>query len=562
MTARDNESLVARLRRQETDDGTVEVKSAQRDLGAAIWDSVSAFANTRGGTIILGLDEGSGFRPVENFQLDRVRDQFVEGIGDGGSKGRLTRPPRYELSRAEVEDRPVLIIQVTENEPGSKPCFVTAKGVNGGSFRRVDDKDVKLSATEIFELEHVMVPSEADRAVVPDADESDLDDALVNALLERKANSKALRATTNRLEKLSRLNVMRRSGDVQLAGLLALGTFPQQYFPRLLIDVTVHPQNKKSPPGSPLRFIDRVLCDGPLPEAIEDAISALRRNLRTHAIVTGDGRADELEIPVEVLREAISNAVLHREYGPLFSGQPVTVDVYPDRLEITNPGGLWGGTTPDNIASGVSRCRNQALMQLLQDVPSREGKRFAAEGQGSGVMLMISEMDAHALARPRFDASPDQVKVTLYRHGAEIPAHRAWLHDLMERDLSPREDAALILARQHGEVTVHALRDDLRIDSDEARALLAALQSEGALRPTGPERYALVDSRPTPTSDTGFLSSLSTDVPMSIQDIAAITGRTPNTLRPVLRRLVAEGRIIATAPPQSRHRRYLLKSSD
>ncbi|MBK9102948.1 MAG: hypothetical protein IPM90_16120 [Austwickia sp.] len=69
----------------------------------------------------------------------------------------------------------------------------------------------------------------------------------------------------------------------------------------------------------------------------------------------------------EVLREAIANAVVHREYHELFRGEPVTVDVYPDRVVVANPGGLWGGKTEENLDDGTSRCRNQTLMQLLSE---------------------------------------------------------------------------------------------------------------------------------------------------------------------------------------------------
>ena len=81
---------------------------------------------------------------------------------------------------------------------------------------------------------------------------------------------------------------------------------------------------------------------------INDAVNATSRNLRSYSFIEGIGRKDELEIPSEVLREAIANAVVHREYHPYFQGQPVTVDVYADRIEISNPGGLWGGKTIDN----------------------------------------------------------------------------------------------------------------------------------------------------------------------------------------------------------------------
>src|SRR5699024_229610 len=112
--------------------------------------------------------------------------------------------------------------------------------------------------------------------------------------------SRALRGTRTRQEQLFRLNLTDRQGGVRFAGLLAAGQYPQQFFPRLLIDVTVHPGNEKSLPGE-LRFLDRVECTGNLLEAVNDAVSAVTRNLRTYSVIEGSGRRDMLEIPVIVL---------------------------------------------------------------------------------------------------------------------------------------------------------------------------------------------------------------------------------------------------------------------
>lgn len=550
--------IIARLRAQGTDDARVEAKSSTTKLSASIWDSVSAFANTQGGTLLLGVSEEGGFTPVENFAIDKIVDQFVSGIGDGGDQGRLVLPPTYEISRAVLDEQPILVIRINENDPDAKPCYVKAKGVQGGSYKRVDDKDVRLSSSEIFELQTVFSISDADFAGVPETSMDDLDEILVDATLSRQEDSRAFRGTSTDHERLTRINVLKKNGQVTLAGLLVFGRYPQQFYPRLFIDVTVHPTNEKSSPTSTIRFVDRVQCDGPLTESIDSAIAAVQKNLRTHSVIVGSRRTDQLEIPIEVIREAIANAIVHRQYGPVFLGQPITVDVYPDRVEITNPGGLWGGKTISNIADGTSRCRNPRLMQLLQITSSRSGSGYPVEGQGSGVRLMINEMEAAALDQPRFRIGLDQFVVVLTRHGAEIPEHRQWLHDLVDRDLTPHEDAALVIARRQGAVSVSDLRSDLHVDSDDARMLLTKLEQEGVLRSGGPESYELASGSPLPTgTEAEVLRSLSVEHALSIHEISEITQRTPNSLRPILRNLIADGWATATAPPTSKRRRYL-----
>lgn len=551
---------LARLRMQGTDDAHVEVKASAQKLSADVWDSISAFANTSGGLVVLGLSEADGFAPVGDFAIDIVRDQFVEGIGDGGGQGtRVTNPPAYGMTRETVDGFPVLAITIAPNGPGNRPCFVTAKGLSGGAYKRVDDKDIKLSPTEVFEMQHELIPSDADKQIVAEADESDLDAEVLDELIVRRQDSKALHGTRNRSEQLTRLNVLAKSGGVRLAGLLATGIYPQQFYPRLLVDVAVHPGNEKSLPGTKIRFLDRVECVGKLADVVDEAVGAVVRNLRTYSIVEGVTRREVPEIPVKVLREAIANAVLHREYSAMFVGQPVTVDVFADRVEIANPGGLWGGLTQERLGDGTSRSRNQTLLPLMQHVAARDQDGFTVEGQGGGVRLMISEMEAHALERPRFQVSPDQVRVILVRHGAEIPEHREWLRGLTDRGFGPHEDAALLIARREDRISVDRLRDALRIDSDEARGILAGLRSEGVLRGVGGETYVLADGAPLlDETDEAIVQGLLEKPPQSIHEIVEWSGISLGNARARLRRLVEGGLVQATAPPQSRRRKYVV----
>lgn len=553
-------ATVARLRRQGSDDALVEAKSAAKTLGKSAWESISAFANTSGGVLLLGLSEQDGFVPVDGFALDVVRDQLVDGLGDGNVTGaRLVNPPRYRVERGEVDGRPVLVVHVDENAPTAKPCYIKAKGVHGGSYRRVDDKDVLLTPAEIFELQNVNTVSAVDREAVPEATLDDLDPHRIDALVAAHHGGKALAGAVDQQARMRRLNVIDAAGGVRLAALLVLGYYPQQFFPRLLVDVTVHPTIAKSAAHVQLRFEDRVECTGPLADMVDEAMVAVRRNLRHHTVVEGAGRRDELEIPEVVLREAIANAVLHREYHPPFDGQPVAVDIYPDRVEVTSPGGLWGGKTIENLDDGQSRCRNQTLMQLLQRVPLSSGAGTVAEGQGSGIAQMNSLMASRALDRPDYGRTTlDHVRVILRRHGAESTEMRHWVERSLGGEASVEDETAVVIAKRDGVVSVASLRAASGRDSDDARAVLRGLAQRGVLRVYGPEEYVLDDAPATPRgTDLEVLNLLSVTEPTSVADLAEITGRSVGSLRPVLRRLVASGRVVATAPPTSRHRRYL-----
>lgn len=565
----DLDATVTRLRRQGSDDAAVEAKSAVGKLPKDVWDTVSAFANTQGGLILLGLDESAGFAPAPDFEAQPMIDALADGlpVARRGAAPKVHPVPDHEILRAEVDGRPVVAVRIEPlRHDQQAPCFVVDKGLENGAFRRRDDKDEHLSTYEIYLLRNRNDYLRTDRQPVPQSSEDDLDpravDRVINAL--QLAKSKALTGTTSPSLALRRLNVLDSSGAPTLAGILALGAYPQQYFPQLIVDVTVHPGNTKSAPGEAVRFLDRREADGAIPDMVVEAVAATLGTLKTRRTVQGAVGRDVPEVPPEVLREAIANALVHRDYSNQAIGQQVAVDVYPNRIEISNPGGLWGGVTPENIDSGQSRSRNDTLAKLLTRV-SLPGGGVVVENQGSGVPLMFNAMQGAGLPRPEFSASIDRVTVTLYRHGLLNEDTRAWLEAQGATGLSPHQQMALVLAEQSKVVTVGELRRQVGIDSDDARADLHRLEADGLLVELGTDRYA----RPVPKLAPS-MSSTQRDIltaitklggEATVHELSAETGRLVNTLRVALRGLVEQGAIVATAPPTSRNRAYRLGGS-
>ncbi|KXI16221.1 divergent AAA domain protein [Gardnerella vaginalis] len=522
---------IERLRIQKTDDSNYEAKSCDVKLSVSVWETVSAFANTNGGTLLLGLDESNNFSPTKNFDINKVRDQFIEGIGDGGANGaRLTYPPRYNLERVIVDDNSqILAIKIYENPADKKPCYITAKGDKGGSYKRVDDKDIRMSNDEVYEIENALRPSDIDLSIVKEATKSDLNKDLVENLIARRANSKALRGTTTEDEKLTRLNITDKQGRVRMAGLLTLGNYPQQFFPRLFIDVTAHAGTEKSSTGVQ-RFIDREECSGAISEMIEDAVNAVIKNLRVSTFINGVERIEESEIPREVLREAIANAVIHREYHEYFQGQPVSVDIFPDRVVVTNPGGLWGGKTLDNIDDGESKCRNAALMQLAQYAPI-EANRIGAgvvEGQGSGIAFMINEMQAWSLPKPQFIPRLGSFSVILQRAKAKLHSNINYINQVNRSQIT----------------------DSNKNYVDEHNGTEQTVENYTQVEHTQSE------SKRNPLNDDILLTLIPVDSTITTPELAELTKKSPETIRRHLRKLIAENKVKALGKVTSKQRKY------
>lgn len=486
----DLEQIVARLRRQGTDDSEVEVKECAASLSKDIWETVSAFANTSGGLIILGVSERNGFAPVADFDINRVREQFVAGMGDGGSRGKLVNPPRYSISRAFLDSCPVLVIEIEELPPESKPCYLLDRGPRA-SYKRVDDKDILLSDNELFSVAIASERTAFDRSPVACAVPSDLDDGLVQGAFARALSltPRALKGAGDGATKLKRLNFTNEDGSVTKAGLLVAGVYPQQFYPRLVVDVAVHAGTEKGASGA-LRFRDRTICEGTLGEMVVDAVAAAAKNLRRRSVVVGTGRVDELEIPEEVIREAVANALIHRDYNPRYDGQAVSVDIYDDRIEILNPGGLCGTKTQLNLADGSSCCRNATLMRLMSLVPLPEGAGSPAEGNGSGIPMMLRECRERGLPEPEFCPRLDSFKVILYRPVDSGTSDRR-MSSRLQLTAAPGGDCVLEIIGDRGEMSASDLVRETGLSMNQVRYRIKPLLEAGLIEATAPKTSRL-----------------------------------------------------------------------
>ncbi len=471
----DINDVLRKLRKQDNDDGNYEAKKCERDLSQDVWPTVSAFANTDGGALLLGIDEEEGFSFVEDFQIDKVLNQFVVGMGDGGQPSRLTNVPAYYIERVVCEEGVALKIKIDELDTSQKPCYITDRGLQDGSYKRIDDKDIKLSPNEIFELRSAAEVDNSDRAIVEGATVDDLDKNVFEALFARALMiaPRSMRGANTTEERLKRLNFIDSNGNVMRAGLLVAGEYPQEFFPKLNVDLAVHPGTQKSL-GGVLRFKDRTLCEGTLGEMIEGSITAISKNLRREITIEGLDRKDNLEIPETVLREAITNALVHRSYNSRFDGESVAIDVYDDRIEITSPGGLWGKSKAD-LTDGRSCCRNATIMKLMSLVPLRDSQGAPAEGNGSGILLMINKMLANGLERPEFYPRMDHFKVILKRPGARKgnPGHAERGKEIVE-----------VFLRNNGELSMREIAEKSNITITQARRRVNKLLDQGIVEAT------------------------------------------------------------------------------
>lgn len=378
-----------------------EIKKSAHGLPQDIARTLSAFSNGSGGFLILGVSEEDGFVPVEGFDYERMQDALANVCNT-----KLTPPVRPEIRPFNLDGSLVLGAKVPEMHPKDKPCYISTSSKYDGSYIRTGDGDRRLTSYEVDRLLDEHVQPRYDASVVEDASIDDLDRDLVAGLLKRERTIHARNfALLSDEEALKKLNVTRRDvSGVQkptLAGLLALGSYPQQFFPRLNVSFACYPGTTKSDVlQGGQRLLDSATLVGPIPLMVEEAIAAITRNMRIGAVVEGAFRKDVPEYPEIALREAIVNALMHRDYSPESLGMPVQLDLFVDRLEISNPGGLYGVMTVEMLGKeGVSSSRNQFLSNILESTPYGDGG-LVAENRGTGYQTIEANLSEALMPPP------------------------------------------------------------------------------------------------------------------------------------------------------------------
>ncbi len=477
------------------DTAAVEAKRARKALPTRLWETLSAFSNTRGGgLIVLGLDEEEG------FAVTGVADAAKIASDLGSLCGNMEPPVRAVIQTHEVEGHLLVTAEVPEVSTANKPCFYKGAGLTNGAFIRVADGDRKLTGYEVQLLLSGRGQPRDDLRAVEEASPTDLDADLVSGLVGRLRRARPrVFATASDEEVLRRVRALVLHGGRSVptvAGLLALGAYPQEFLPQANLTFVVYPGLRagQTGPGGE-RFLDNLAVDGPVPEMIQVAYAAFQRNMRRRSIITGLGRQDVWEYPETALREALVNALAHRDLSSASLGTPVQVEMYPDRLVIRNPGGLYGPVGVDDLGvEHISSTRNEVLLRLLEETPLPGTDRTVAENRGSGIPTMVAALREAGMDPPIFHDRIATFQVTFPNHSLLDDDIVDWLRGIGAGDLSNTQLLGLARMRRGEVLSNGSFRSGTGLDSRVAGAELRDLVDRGLVHQTGTRgaaRYTL-----------------------------------------------------------------------
>ncbi len=312
------------------EDNCTEFKEKYSD---SLVKSLIAFSNTKGGKIMIGVDDDGNVVGLEDS--DDVAKRCVNVIKD---KVRPDITMTTDVRIEQIDGNSIVAIYVHEGD--KKPYYLREKGLRAeGVYIREGTSSAPVTEER---FQRIM---QSIRSVAFESQESFVQDLTFDAL-RSEFDKKMMTLTAENMESL---HITHNGAYTQLGFILS------DQYDQSMKAAAFNDEYRSE-------FLERAEFGGSIIKQISDALAFMNRYNRLSSVITGKYRTDSRAYPVESLREAVVNAVTHRDYS---IDDPVLVSIYPDKMTITSPGTLNRNFTMDELLRGVSSLRNRNLAAVL-----------------------------------------------------------------------------------------------------------------------------------------------------------------------------------------------------
>lgn len=401
------------VRKYNSETDRIEVKTAKGGFPKKCYDTFSSFSNKSGGIIIFGLSAENNFETEGVYDVNDLQKQVTNLCSDSMEPVIIPHIISFEF-----EGKNIVAVQIEEIEQHKKPCYYKPSGIKNGSYTRVGDRDDKMTDYELYSLQSYRGHTFEDIRPNKRATLSDLNTEKLRKYIDSLKEYKPNFAQNDFLKCLQLCGIVDTNGSEvypTLAGIIIFGKYPQSFYPQLFVACTVIPGfeiGDKGPLGE--RFIDNQRIEGTIEQMLTGTMSFIHRNTKNRVIIDENGnRNDKKEYPLDAIREAVANALIHRDYSIQTETAYISVNIYYDRIEIISPGNLYGINRLENIDTNSNmEVRNPTIIKILEESTSM------IENRHSGIPTMKREMKKHGLKEPEFYEERDSFKV-IFRNGTE-----------------------------------------------------------------------------------------------------------------------------------------------
>ena len=439
---------------------------AVKDICQDVGETLVSFANADGGELLVGVEDDGTITgvPHKDELIEAIKRAYIEYVH------RDSPLPRPAIGDLAIDGKRILYFSVV------KSLGVIHLTANGRCLRRYDRENRPVVFEEVRAAQKESTSREYDRLFVDGVNAADLDMDLLAEVTEHIANGFSA-------EKLLQYLDLAEYGATGLryrkAALLLFAKDISRWHPRCEVRI-VRVQGTELGAGKHFNVSVDERIAGCIPKLVEEAWDTLRPYLaRTRFQVTGFFR-ERLIYPESACREALVNAIAHRDYSR--EGSPIEIFVYDDRIDFRSPGGLLSGISIDQLKdlAQVHETRNVLIARTLRELGlMRE--------MGEGILRMFGAMRDSELVDPELSSDQDQFVVTLRSQSIFNQQDIAWLESYKEFDLGKNEQRVVLLGRDgHLLSTNEIINVTGIVDIDDFRALSERLRWKGIMHNTKP----------------------------------------------------------------------------
>jgi len=379
------------MRHPESESNTVEFKQELPRNDQLIKTTIG-FCNQHGGKLIIGVTDDRVVRGLPDSEVEHILETIDRAIYEACSPHIIPR-----VYAQKFNDKTVVVIEVSEGM--NKPYYRRSEGVERGVYIRLGRHTMRATQEMIQELQWQNSGIDYECIPVYSATVEDLDKAKIQNFLETRKNDGETKLTDEVLRAYRIIAYDQSKQYPTILGILLFGRNPQHYVSEAMI-ICSHFQGI-----SGRETIATVDCEGTLFDQFKQAYAFVLERLYYSFTIKGLKRDKKLEIPEEAIREALLNAIVHRNYH--IKG-PTKIAIYDDRIEIFSPGQFPGPISLNDLKTGISYLRNPMMCKVLREADY-------IEKLGSGFITIFSSYRERQLKTPQILEGANFVKCILPR---------------------------------------------------------------------------------------------------------------------------------------------------
>jgi len=464
----------------------LEAKQTASAVGKSVLETISAFSNEPGmlgGYLILGLSrnsrEESPYYSVTGIKdPDQAQSEVVSVC-----RGSFNITVRPILEVFSYQEKNLLIVYIPEAEPHDKPVYIQSNGVDKGTFRRIGPTDQRCTKEDLHSLYQLRSRKKYDETIVEYSSFNDFDPQAIAAYRQMRKEVNALAeelkyTDEDLLQSLSVLVPHQGTMVPTVAGLILFGTAMslRRLFPIVTRVDYIMIEGREWVPDPERRYHSIEMREG-LITMIPQLLRSIMTNIPQTFALDDEAiqRKDNPLIPRQVVREALCNALIHRDYT---RSQPVQVRHYANRIELANPG--YSLKPESQLGLPGSIARNDKIATILHDIN-------LAETKGTGIRSMRDAMREANLTAPLIesDRESNQFTITLLSHHLFDKNDIEWLGRFKTCGFTDEEARTLIVVREMGAITNADYRMINSVDTLTASSHLRRLRDLGFLEQKG-----------------------------------------------------------------------------